>query len=365
MCILFAGGGTGGHVYPALAVADELRRLRPDVRISFVGTRHRIESQLVPARGYEFHAITVSGFRRSLSLEALLAPVKMMVALVQSVVLLRRVRPAVVVGTGGYVSGPPVAAAWMLGVPRLVQEQNSIPGMTTRLLSRIATEVHVSFAVTERYLGTATRLHLTGTPTRKGIGRVSRTEAASRLGLNAQQATVLVVGGSQGARSLNDAILATLPALLDRSVQMIWATGPSDGRRVEEAVHGLLPSGDARVRIVPYIEQMEDAYAAADLAVARAGATTVAELLCAGLPAVLVPYPHAADDHQTENARAVVEAGAGLMVKDAELCERLAGELLGLLEDPQRRGTMAEHARAMAHPEAAQRLAEAVLHLAE
>jgi len=365
VCILFAGGGTGGHVYPALAVADELRRLRPDVRVDFVGTRHRIESQLVPDRGYGFHAITVSGFRRSLSLAALVAPVKMMVALVQSVLLLRRLRPAVVVGTGGYVSGPPVAAAWMLGVPRLVQEQNSIPGVTTRLLARIATEVHVSFPVTERYLGRTRHLRLTGTPTREGIGRVSRTEAAKNLGLEAQRATVLVMGGSQGARSLNDAILATLPALLDRSVQLIWATGPSDGRRVEAAVQQLVPSGDASVRVVPYIEQMEDAYAVADLAVARAGATTVAELLCAGLPAVLVPYPHAADDHQTENARAVVEAGAGLMVRDAELLERLGGELLGLLGDPQRRRTMAERARAMAHPEAARRLAEAVLHLAE
>ena len=150
--VLFAGGGTGGHVYPALAVADELRRLYPEASVTFVGTRNRLEARVVPERGYDFRTITISGFRRSLSLEGVLFPLKVILALGQSLVLLFRLRPAVVVGTGGYVSGPPVAAAWLLGIPTLLQEQNSYPGITTRLLARVASEVHVTFAATEKYL---------------------------------------------------------------------------------------------------------------------------------------------------------------------------------------------------------------------
>jgi UDP-N-acetylglucosamine--N-acetylmuramyl-(pentapeptide) pyrophosphoryl-undecaprenol N-acetylglucosamine transferase len=352
-------------VYPALAVADELRRLRPDAAVTFVGTRQKLESRVVPARGYEFRAITISGFRRSLSLEGLLFPLKVGIALVQSLVLLRRLRPAVVVGTGGYVSGPPVAGAWMLGIPTLLQEQNSIPGITTRLLARVATEVHVTFAVTGQHLSRTDRVHLTGTPTRAEIGGVSRAEAARRLGLEVGNVTVLVVGGSQGAASLNDAVLGVLPGLLRRPVQIIWATGVSDFPRVEEALSGLLPPGDRRVHRVPYLDRIEDAYALADLAVARAGATTLAELLRAGVPALLVPYPFAAADHQTENARTVVEAGAALMVRDAELPQRFEEQLRLLLEDPERLRTMALRARSLGRPEAARRLAQAVLRLAE
>jgi len=363
--ILFAGGGTGGHVYPALAVADELRRIRPEVGVTFVGTHDRLESRVVPERGYDFRAISISGFRRSFSLEGLLVPLKVVHALVQSLLLLARLKPAVVVGTGGYVSGPPVAAAWLLGIPTLLQEQNSYPGVTTRLLARLAKEVHVTFATTGGYLSRRATVHLTGTPTRPEIGTVSRRDAAERFGLDPDAVTLLVLGGSQGAASLNDAMLAMLPDLLRRHVQVVWATGSGEFKRVEEALRRALPAGDPRVHCVPYIDRVEDAYALADLAVARAGATTLAELMRAGVPALLVPYPHAAADHQTDNARTMVEAGAALMVKDAEVVASL-GERLGLLlDDPARRCTMGARARSLAHPEAAREVAEAVLRLAE
>jgi len=363
--ILFAGGGTGGHVYPALAVADELRRIRPEVVVTFVGTYDRLESRVVPERGYDFRAISISGLRRSFSLEGLLYPLKLVRALAQSLLLLVRLRPALVVGTGGYVSGPPVAAAWLLGIPTLLQEQNSYPGVTTRLLARLAKEVHVTFATTGKHLSRGATVHLTGTPTRPEIGTVSRSDAAAAFGLDPAAVTLLVLGGSQGAASLNDAMLSLLPELLGRRVQLVWATGSSEFKRVGEALRRVLPAGDPRVHCVPYIDRMEDAYALADLAVARSGATTLAELMRAGVPAVLVPYPHAAADHQTENARTMVEAGAALMVKDAELAESLGDRLQLLLGDPARRRSMGERARSLGHPEAARLLAEAVLRLAE
>lgn len=364
--ILFAGGGTGGHVYPALAVAEEIRRLRPEAAVTFVGTRDRLEATLVPQHGYAFHAITISGLRRTVSLQGLLLPLKVVIALVQSLVLLVRLRPAVVVGTGGYVSGPPVAAAWMLGIPILLQEQNSYPGITTRLLARVAREVHVTFAATGRHLSRTDTMRLSGTPTRVEIGAVAREDAARRFALEPGRVTVLVLGGSQGAASINNAVLGLVPELLERGVQLLWATGRSEFGRVKEALGRILPRGeDPGVHVAAYIEHVADAYALADLVVSRAGATTLAEIMRAGLSALLVPYPHAAADHQRENARAMVEAGAAVLVSDRELPERFAVELRGLLEDPARRRAMGGHARSLAHPEAARHLAEAVLALAE
>ena len=352
-------------MYPALAIADEVRRRYPEASVTFVGTHKRLEARVVPERGYDFCAITISGFRRSLSLDGLLFPLKVILALGQSLVLLLRLRPAVVVGTGGYVSGPPVAAAWMLGIPTLLQEQNSYPGVTTRLLARVAREVHVTFAATSAHLSRTDNVHLTGTPTRQEIGAVSRKDAAQRFGLDSDRVTLLVLGGSQGAASVNSAILSMLPDLLQRGIQLVWATGASELERVGEALQRILPNGDPRVHTVAYIDRMEDAYAVADLAVVRAGATTLAELMRAGVAAILVPYPHAAADHQTENARTMVEEGAALMVKDAELLEHLAENIHALVEDPQRRRAMAERARSLGRPEAARHLAEAVARLAQ
>ena len=331
----------------------------------FVGTRNRVESRAVPQHGYDFHAISISGFRRSVSLRALLFPVQVLVALGQSLVLLMRLRPGVVVGTGGYVSGPPVAAAWMLGIPTLLQEQNSYPGVTTRLLARVAREVHVTFAATERHLPRTDTMRLTGTPTRAEIGTVGREDAAQRLQLDPARRTLLVLGGSQGAASINNAVMAAMPWLREQEVQVLWATGRGEFARVQQALEERLPGGDPRIRAVAYIEHVADAYAVADLVVSRAGATTLAEIMRAGLPALLVPYPHAAADHQTENARTLLEAGAAVVVADAELPARFGTELRLLLDDAARRGQMGERARTLGHPEAARTLAEAVLHIAE
>lgn len=362
--IVFAGGGTGGHLFPAIAIADEVKRLRPETDITFVGTKEKIEARVVPACGYAFTTIWVSGFRRKLTLENLLFPLKLFVSLIQSFILLKKLKPHVVVGTGGYVCGPVVFLASLLGIPTLIQEQNSYPGATTRMLAARVDEVHVSFESSVRFLSGAKNVSVSGNPTRSAIGTISRAEACRYFEVDEGTITLLVFGGSLGARSINTAVLAALPTLGQLSVQIIWQTGPKEYEHVQSAVGKRLASSEAVVKVFKFIEKMEYAYALADLAVCRAGATTVAELARAGVPSVLVPYPYAAAGHQTENAKALVEGGASVMIPDDQLHEQLVGRIVELLGNSSRRADMAAKARALARPNAATELAQAVLHLA-
>lgn len=358
--LVFAGGGTGGHLYGALAIADEIRRRHPDARVVFVGTAGKIESRVVPARGYPLVTIWISGFRRKLAAETLLFPVKVVVALLQSALLLWRTKPDVVVGTGGYVCGPVVAAAQMLGYRTLLQEQNSVPGATTRMLASRADEVHIAFPGAARYLRRSDNVRLTGNPTPGTLGEVSREEGARFFGLDPGKRTLLVFGGSRGAATINAAIAPIAGELAAGGVQIIWQTGEEEFETLRRTPGA---SGPA-VAMRPFIEKMEYAYAACDLAVCRAGATSLAEMARAGVPSVLVPYPHAAADHQTENARAMVEAGASLMIPDAGAASLLGDALRGLIRDGARLGAMAGAARRLAAPDAARTLADAVEGLA-
>lgn len=363
--IVFAGGGTGGHLYPALAIADAVRRLRSDVEILFIGTRGHIEARVIPAAGYAFRPIWISGFARRLSLQALLFPLKLFVALIQSLWTIIRIRPVVVVGTGGYVCGPPLLAASLMGIPTLIQEQNSYPGLTTRLLAARATEVHLTFPGSQRFLKRTVHVHITGNPTRDLIGSRSREEGAAFFGLDPRRPTVLVFGGSQGASSLNKAVSAVIATLVAEGIQIVWGTGEHDFPAVEGAIQELNPEGRSMVSVHRYLEKIEFAYAACDLAITRAGATTVAELTRAGIPSVLVPYPFAAANHQTENARAMADAGAAVMVRDSDLTASLLPTVRRLLSDSQRLRRMAEHASALGHSEAAEELAVSVVRLAK
>jgi UDP-N-acetylglucosamine--N-acetylmuramyl-(pentapeptide) pyrophosphoryl-undecaprenol N-acetylglucosamine transferase len=360
--ILFAGGGTGGHLFPALAVAEEIRLRRPDIRIVFVGTRERIEARLVPRHGFEFHPIRVTGLRRRLTADNLLVPVRAAGAVLQSLRLMRGLRPAVVVGTGGYVCGPVGAAAVLAGVPLVLHEQNSIPGMTTRMLAGRATEVHVTFGTTRNHLRRQDNVRLTGNPVRRALGTVSRADAAARFGFRPDCPTLLVFGGSLGARSINDAVLQTLPRIGIPDLQVLWQTGEGDEEGMRNGIAGVT---GGTVRIQGFIDDMEYAYGCCDLALCRAGATTLAELTRTGVPSVLVPYPFAADDHQTANARTLADAGAAEMLTDAELPQRLGEVLARLLRDPARLGAMSSVAQSLGRPDATGVLATAVLAIAE
>lgn len=358
--VIFAGGGTGGHLYPALAIADEIKRRHPDADILFVGTRGKIESRVVPGRGYPFVTIWISGFRRRLSAETLLFPLKVAVALVQSALLVRRTKPDVVIGTGGYVCGPVVAAAQILRRRTLIQEQNSVPGATTRMLAPRADEVHIAFEGSAAYLRRRDNVRLTGNPTRERIGSVSRTEGSRAFGLDPGAATLLVFGGSLGASTINAAVVPLARDLAGEGVQILWQTGSEDFERLRASCEGL----SERVRMYPFIDSMENAYAACDLAICRSGASSIAELTRAGVPSVLIPYPHAAADHQTENARAVAAAGAAVLLSDGEAAVLLGETVRRLLGDRVRLAAMAGAARLLGKPGAAGVLADAVERLA-
>jgi UDP-N-acetylglucosamine--N-acetylmuramyl-(pentapeptide) pyrophosphoryl-undecaprenol N-acetylglucosamine transferase len=362
---VFAGGGTGGHLYPALAIAESVRQRRPDADILFIGTQGKIEARVVPAHGFAFRSIDISGFARTLSLDTLVFPVRVVAAVMQSWRILRAFTPGVVVGTGGYVCGPPLAAAMMLGIRTLIQEQNGYPGVTTRLLAVRADEVHLTFESSRRHLKRMDNVFITGNPTRASIGSVSRTAGAAALGLDPSRATVLVVGGSQGATALNRVMQRSVGMITGEGAQVVWGCGARDAESCRRAAAALPAPEASRVKVLPYIERMEDAYAASDLAVSRSGASTLAELTRAGVPSVLVPYPHAAADHQTANAKVMEEAGAGVLIPEERADTELMPAVMSILRDAGRREAMAARARSMSRPDAADVLASAVLKLAE
>ncbi len=357
--ILFAAGGTGGHLFPALAIADEIKKFRPDADILFVGTKRKIEARVVPQRGYKFKTIGISGFQRQFRLSNLFFPIKVLVSVVQSFFLIKKFRPNVVVGTGGYVSGPVLIVASLRRIPFVLHESNSYPGVTTRLLAHRAARVYIAFDATNRWLKRLDNVELTGTPTRVSLGTVSAEKGRKAFGLNPKQKTILVFGGSLGAASINDAVLELVDNLVRKKIQLIWQTGESDFERVRSRLGKKLVGW-----IGPFIDNMESAYAAADIVISRAGATTIAELTRLGKPAILVPYPHAAADHQTVNARVVADAGAAVMIVDRDASKKLRDELFRLLEDKRRRVKMSAASKRLGHPQAGKELAKKILALA-
>jgi UDP-N-acetylglucosamine--N-acetylmuramyl-(pentapeptide) pyrophosphoryl-undecaprenol N-acetylglucosamine transferase len=353
---VFAGGGTGGHLYPALAIAGEIRKAVPGARICFIGTKGKIESRVVPAEGYEFRTLWISGLRRSLSPENLLVPLKAVVSMIQAWSHLRELKPRVVVGTGGYVSGPVLLAASMMGIPTLIHEQNSVPGETTKFLAKRANEVHVSFEETMKFLPPSAKAFLSGNPTRGALNTADRGEGLKFFGMDPgdPRKVLLVSGGSLGARSVNSAVLDNLDRILGLGLRILWQTGQTDAERVSGAVKGRAKES---LWTGAFVDRMDLAYAAADLALCRAGATTIAELTRLGKPAILVPYPLAAADHQTLNARTMERAGAAVVIADGDARDRLVPALTDML-GAGRLETMGKAGAAIGKPGAAAEIAK-------
>lgn len=357
--ILLTGGGTGGHVYPAIAIADAIRRLAPEAVIEFAGTRERMEWQAVPKAGYTIHPITVSALHRGKITRNLAFPFKLARGLAESRKLVSRFAPDVVVGTGGYVSGPVLLLASLMGRPIVIQEQNAHAGLTNRLLSKRARRIHVAFPEVMDQLP-EDRCVLSGNPTRAELLEAKPEEARRFYEVPDGPQVLLVFGGSLGSRAINDAIEHHLPELLeDENLFIIWQTGAlyydSTAARVEH---------HPRLRVLKYIDQMGMAYAAADLVLCRAGAITCSELLVTETPSILVPSPNVAADHQTRNARSMADAGAAVLLPEPELEARLTSEVQALLGDEARREAMARAAAKLARPDAAERIAKDVLELA-
>jgi UDP-N-acetylglucosamine--N-acetylmuramyl-(pentapeptide) pyrophosphoryl-undecaprenol N-acetylglucosamine transferase len=363
MRVVFSGGGTGGHLYPALALADALVELRPDVRPFFVGASRGVESAILPRRGVDHALLPVEGFARGGGLAGVRALPCLAVSLLQVADLFQALRPEAVVVTGGYAGGPAGLAAGASRTPLVLQEQNAVPGVTTRLLSLWARQVHVAFpeAVARLPRRAQARALVSGNPVRPAPA-TDREEARSSLGLPAQGLVLLVVGGSQGALALNHTLAEAVQQVergeLPRveGLSVLWSTGP---RHHAEALAALAAAGDpAWVRAVPYIDEMPSALLAADLAVSRAGAMATAELLNHALPVVLVPLPTAAADHQTKNAEALVAAGAAVLAPEEGLSgSGLWAHVTRLAGDPALRRAMAAAALERARPHAAREIA--------
>ena len=354
--LMIVAGGTGGHVFPGLAVAEELRRR--GVPVVWLGTRHGLEARLVPAAGIPIAWLTVRGLRRRGLRGWLAAPWMVARSTLQALRIMRRHRPRAVLGMGGYVSGPGVLAARLLGIPLLTHEQNAIPGFTNRKLAPLASCIMTGFAgVFEQY---AKAVH-TGNPVRAEIARLAADTTIQRAA-EGRRLRLLVLGGSQGAAAINQVVPAALLGLEPRLRPEVWhQTGAAD---VDATVARYRELG-LEARVEPFIDDIAAAYAWADLALCRAGALTVAELAVAGVPAVLIPFPYATDDHQTANARHLVARDAGVLFPQEHLTtERLTAVLAELLGDPQHLRTMAANARAMGLPDAAAQVAQRCLEAA-
>ena len=390
--VLLTGGGTGGHIYPALAIAAELRRRLPGCELLYVGTRDGLESRIVPRAGLPFATVSARGLMRKGPREVVAGVLALTRGFLQADRILARFRPQVVVGTGGYVAAPVALAAVRRRIPVLIQEQNAVPGATNRLLARWADAVCVPFAEAARFFPPRARVVVTGNPVRPEILQARRHEARARLGIAAGARVVLVTGGSRGADRINRAALELAAALAatERAV-LLWACGeryhPEMAARLRQRLRGAgagparagagaagTPGGPGvtgsaepggRIRLFPYIDDMPAAYAAADLYVGRAGATTLAEITARGLPAVLIPSPHVAHHEQDHNARVLEQAGAALVIPDAELTgERLAGVVADLLAAPARLEAMAAASRRLGRPDALDAIVDRVLALA-
>lgn len=363
MRVVIAGGGTTGHLAPGLAVADLLRSQGAEVL--FIGTPNGPEARLVPKAGYEFKAVSVIGRGPGkFTLRNARAIGKLSTATVRSLGIIRKFKPDVVVGTGGYVSLPAAAASRLCGLPLVLHEQNSVPGMANRVASRFARSVGVSFPGTERFFGPGAVL--VGNPVRRSLTQFDREAlrpaGLAEFGLEPGRPTLLVFGGSQGARSINDALTASYDRWRSSRIQVLHLAGPRNFDAVRSAVEaGREPTDVLIYRVVGYTDSMELAYACSDLALCRSGASTIAELAAVGLPSVLVPLPVSLDDDQRKNAEAVVEVGGARMLLDIELDPQVVVEVVeGLLNEPSARLEMAAGVRSLARPDAARRFAELV-----
>lgn len=348
--LIISGGGTGGHIFPAIAIANAFKERHPDAHILFVGAKGRMEMSRVPEAGYEIIGLWISGLQRKLTVSNLLFPVKLFVSYLRAAVIVKRYKPHVVIGTGGYASGPMMIAATRFRIPALIQEQNSFAGLANKQVADKVSKVCVAYDGMEKYFP-ASKIVVTGNPVRKDIltVREKREKGKMHFGFEQSNKTLLIIGGSLGARTINESILAGIDKLVDSGVQVIWQTG----KAYFDVVNGQLGRYDKRkLRVFDFLREMDLAYAAADVVISRSGALAVSELCIAHKPCILVPSPNVAEDHQTKNAMALVEKDAAVMVSDKDARTRLVDEALKLLFDESRARKLSENIALLARPTA-------------
>lgn len=363
--VIISGGGTGGHIFPAVSIANEIKAKRPDAKILFVGAEGRMEMQRVPAAGYPIKGLPIAGFNRKKLLKNIPVLFKIMESRRMARRILRDFRPQVAVGVGGYASGPTLNVAESMGIPTLLQEQNSYAGVTNKLLAKKARKICVAYDGMSRFFP-ADKILFTGNPVRQNLleGTVQKDDAVRSFGLVPGKRTILVIGGSLGARTLNESILGNLPLVKQQNnVQFVWQTGKYYSSAIKEEL-------DRRgcpdnLKVMDFIADMKQAYAAADLVISRAGAGSISEFCLLGKPVILVPSPNVAEDHQTKNALALVQKNAALYVPDAEARRSLLPLTINTVADHEKLETLSRNIIQLARPNAASDIADEVIKLAE
>jgi UDP-N-acetylglucosamine--N-acetylmuramyl-(pentapeptide) pyrophosphoryl-undecaprenol N-acetylglucosamine transferase len=349
---IIAGGGTGGHIFPAIAIADALKQQQqPNCEILFVGASGRMEMEKVPQAGYKIVGLQVVGLQRSLTLKNLLFPIKLLKSLFQAFSVIRNFKPDACIGVGGYASGPVLFIAALLGVKIFIQEQNSYPGITNKILSKFAKKIFVAYDNLNQFFNPS-KIILTGNPVRKDITATlpAKQAAASFFGLSENKKTILIIGGSLGARTINEAIEKNLPSFTQNGFQILWQTGKIyyDGI-IERTKNADLSS----VKILQFIKEMNMAYSIADVIISRAGALSISELCIVGKPTVLIPSPNVSEDHQTKNAMALVNKEAAILLRDNEAKDKLGTVLLNLMKDETTLNVLSANIKTLAKTNAA------------
>ncbi len=363
--IIISGGGTGGHIFPAVSIANAIKAKRPDAKILFVGAEGRMEMQRVPAAGYEIVGLPVRGLIRPLyslkNIGVMLDYLKSKRKIKQTI---REFRPDAAVGVGGYASAPTLNAAAAMGVPCLIQEQNSYAGVTNKSLAKKARKICVAYEGMERFFP-KDRIMLTGNPVRQGLlnPELKKDECVAQFGFSADKPLVLIIGGSLGARTVNRSVLENLDLISSSEVQFVWQTGKYYSSAIAEELEK--KGKPSNLYVTDFVSAMDEAYCAADLVVSRAGASSISELCLLGKPSILVPSPNVAEDHQTHNAMALVDKDAAILVKDAEAEAKLIPLALETVADADRLATLGRNAKTMAFADSADVIAEEVLKLAE
>jgi len=343
---ILSGGGTGGHIYPAIAIANELKLQFPDAEFLFVGAKDKMEMQKVPQAGYEIKGLWIAGLQRKLTLQNLMFPLKLASSLLESRRIIKQFKPNVVIGTGGFASGPLLQAAGSAGIPTVIQEQNSFPGITNKLLSKKANAICVAYENLERFFPKE-KIVLTGNPVRQDLIDIDskREEAISYYGLDPNKKTLLILGGSLGARRINQLVEKELQNFVSQDIQLIWQCGKLYFEDYKK-------HNQSNVKVVDFIERMDFVYAAADVIVSRAGASSVSELCIVGKPVIFIPSPNVAEDHQTKNAQAIVDAKGAILLKEAELETQFSIVFEALIKDQDKQKQLSENIKKLAKPNA-------------
>jgi UDP-N-acetylglucosamine--N-acetylmuramyl-(pentapeptide) pyrophosphoryl-undecaprenol N-acetylglucosamine transferase len=359
--IIISGGGTGGHIFPAIAIANTIKQRKPDARILFVGANGRMEMDKVPQAGYEIKGLNIAGFQRGSILKNIGLPFKLLASMINAYSIVKSFRPAVAVGVGGYASGPLLRAASFCGVPTVIQEQNSFAGITNKLLAKKAKVICTAYDGMDKVFP-AGKMVLTGNPVRKEIVQMNagRIEAMQYFGLNPALKTILVIGGSLGARTLNESIESAIGNIKGSGVQILWQTG-----KIYFDKCNVVANGVSELKVLQFIDRMDYAYVCADVIVSRAGALSISELQLVGKPVVLVPSPNVTEDHQTHNAMALVNKNAAIMVRDNEAKLNLVAVALNLLSDETKQRELSGNIKRMGIPDAAERIVDEILKVAK